>query len=228
MDFGKQYGPMPLGAWVAVVGGGLAIAWWSRRNSPSGPTIVEDTSGQAGVGEGSGGLWVQTQAPPTEVAKVPQTNEEWARVAINYLIAQGYDPALSDTAIRRYLESSPLTLAQNALVKIALAHLGAPPIPLPIPPDLPTPPTSGGGGGGVTPQPPPPPPPAANVRWVTVTPWPTKHSTLWGIASTVYGKGADWPRLYNANRVGVRRPDGSLGMIKNPNLIYAGWRIHVP
>lgn len=224
-DWGKQYGPLPLGAWVALVGGGLAIAWWSARNRPTGQQIVEDTSGQAGVGAGAGGLWVQTQPPEGDVAKGVTTNEEWARKAINYLIAQGYDPAMADTAIRKYLESTKLSLAENALVKIALAHLGAPPVPLPIPPDLPVPPT----------QPPPtepppqqPPPSIPNVRWATVTPWPTKHSTLWGISSTYYGKGSDWPRLYNANRVGVRRPDGSLGMIKNPNLIYAGWRIYVP
>lgn len=228
MDFGKQYGPLPLGAWVAVIAGGLGIALWSRqKGGSSGPVVVEDTSGQAGVGAGAGGLWVQSSAPPTEVAKVPQTNEEWSRVAINYLIAQGYDPAVSDTAIRKYLESTPLTLAENALVKIALAHLGSPPIPLPVPPDLPTPPPTQQPPPAQN-QPPPPPPPPANVRWVTVTPWPTKHSTLWGIASTVYGQGSKWPTLYNANRVGVRRPDGSMGMIKNPDLIYAGWRIYCP
>jgi nucleoid-associated protein YgaU len=92
-------------------------------------------------------------------------------------------------------------------------------LPTPPPPAPPAPP----------PSPPSPPAPAPqNQRWVIVTPWPTRFSTLWGIASWAYGRGADWPRIYNANAIGVRRPDGSNGMIKNPNLIYTGWRIYVP
>jgi len=233
VDFGRQYGPLPLGAWVAVVGGGLGIAWYTRQSGNKGTTIVEDTSGIPGVGTGQGSMWIQ-QTPPatTDVADDKfTTNEEWARAAVNYLIAQGYDAALADTAVRKYLESKPLSLSENALIKIALAKYGAPPVLLPEPPPLPvipppvvtpppvtTPPPSTGGG---TPKPP-------STRWIWVTPWPTKHSTLWGISSTAYGSGAKWPTLYNANRTGVRRPDGSMGMIKNPNLIYVGWKIYVP
>ena len=225
----KQYGPLPLGAWIVVIGGALGIAWYTTRNT--GPKqIVEDTSGTPGVGTGAQSLWVQTNAPPTAVADDKfTTNEEWARVCVNYLIAQGFDPALADTAIRKYLESKPLSLSERAMVTLALAKYGAPPILLPDAPPLPEIPKP------VEPPPPPPPPPppappkpATNYRWVTVTPWPTKTSTLWGISSVVYGSGAKWPTLYNANRVGVRRPDGSNGMIKNPNLIYAGWRIYCP
>jgi len=232
VDFGKQYGPLPLGAWVAVVGGGLGIAWYTRQSGNKGTTIVEDTSGIPGVGTGQGSMWIQNTPPPAQEVADDKftTNEEWARAAVNYLIAQGYDAALADTAVRKYLESKPLSLSENALIKLALAKYGAPPVLLPEPPPLPvipppvvtppvtTPPPSTGGG---TPKPP-------STRWIWVTPWPTKHSTLWGISSTAYGSGAKWPTLYNANRTGVRRPDGSMGMIKNPNLIYVGWKIYVP
>jgi hypothetical protein len=176
-------------------------------------------------------MWVQTTPPPQTVADDKfTTNEEWARAAVNYLIAQGYDAALADTAVRKYLESTPLSLSERALITLALAKYGAPPILLPAPPPLAEipPPV-------VTPPPPvitppvnTPPPTAPATRWIWVTPWPTKHSTLWGISSTAYGSGSKWPTLYNANRVGVRRPDGSMGMIKNPNLIYVGWKIYVP
>jgi hypothetical protein len=229
MDFGKTYGPLPMGAWVVLVGGGLGIALYSSRSKK--PTIaVEDTSGVPGVGTGVQSLWVQN-APPAGSDSVADdkftTNEEWARAAVNYLIAQGYDASLADTAVRKYLQSKPLSLSEKALLTVALAKYGAPPILLPDPPDLPQIPQP-----PAAPQPPAPPPGQqpnpTTGRWIWVTPWPTKTSTLWGISSVAYGRGADWPRLYNANKVGVTRPDGSRGMIKNPNLIYVGWRIYCP
>jgi hypothetical protein len=227
----KQYGPLPLGAWIVVIGGALGIAWYTTRNT--GPKqIVEDISGTPGVGTGAQSMWIQTNAPPTMVQDTDfETNEEWARACVNYLIAQGFDAALADTAIRKYLQSLPLSLSERAMVTLALAKYGAPPILLPDAPVLPEIPKP------VEPPvviPPPvvtPPPvqiPGVNHRWVWVTPWPTKTSTLWGISSVVYGNGSKWPTLYNANRVGVTRPDGSKGMIKNPNLIYVGWKIYCP
>jgi hypothetical protein len=227
VDFGKTYGPLPLGAWVVLVGGGLGIALYSSRSK--GPAVtVEDTSGVPGVGTGAQSLWVQN-APPAGSDSVADdsftTNEEWARACVNYLIAQGYDAALADTAVRKYLQSQQLSISENALIKVALAKYGAPPVLLPSPPDLPTipQPQPGPTAPGPSPQPNP-----TTGKWVWVTPWPTKASTLWGIATMVYGRGSEWPRLYNANRVGTTRPDGSKGMIKNPNLIYVGWRIYCP
>lgn len=288
MDLGKTYGPLPMGAWVVLIGGGLGIALYASRNK--GPAVaVEDASGVPGVGDGALSMWMQS-APPAGSDMVADdvftTNEEWARACVNYLIAQGYDAALADTAVRKYLQSKKLTMSENALMKVALAKYGAPPVLLPEPPDLeqppgPQPPGGGGGGGGgghhppiggvwdpppitniddywrdwiakhphgglipldpnrprptepgmgpAEPLPPAPPPTApTSTRWVTVTPWPTKHSTLWGISTTVYGNGSQYPRLFNANKVGTRRPDGTAGMIKDPNLIYAGWRIYCP
>jgi len=55
-----------------------------------------------------------------------------------------------------------------------------------------------------------------------------KGDNLWNIAKRYYGNGAQYVRIFNANRVGVRRPDGSNGMISNPNLIYPGWRLVIP
>jgi len=129
--------------------------------------------------------------------------------------------------VRKYLQSKPLSLSENALIKVALAKYGAPPVLLPDAPDLPQIPQP----PAEQPKPPPAPPPAPHPttgRWIWVTPWPTKASTLWGIATIAYGRGSEWPKLYNANRVGVSRPDGSKGMIKNPNLIYVGWKIYCP
>lgn len=239
IDLGKQIGPLPLGAWVAVVGGGLGLAFYAYRTQNTAPTIVDDTSGQSGVGDGSVSSWVPTTPPTTapggDDAK-PTTNEAWAVQAINWLIAQGYDATTSDSAIRKYIAGNDPgpSLQEYMLQGLALKHFGSPPQPLPppltAPPTIPPPPPA----PTPTPTPPPPPPapapppPAAQVRWYIVKPWPQKGSSLWTIAEIFYGNGAQYPRIYNANRVGVTRPDGSKGMISNPNLIYTGWRLYIP
>ncbi len=136
MDLGQQIGPLPLGAGVAVVAGGLGIAFYTRRNGSAPVEVpVNDTSGQEGVGTGPG--WVAVAPPTTGPPGVgkPTTNEEWAVQAQNYLINAGYDPVTADLAIRKYLESSDLTIPERAMLGLALAFLGAPPVPLPAPVD---------------------------------------------------------------------------------------------
>lgn len=134
LDLGKQVGPLPLGAWIAVVAGGLGIAWYSRNQG--GGTVdvpVNDTSGNEGVGTGAG--WIAV-SPPTDAAPQagkPSTNEEWAVAATNYLINAGYDAVTADLAVRKYLESQDMTVDERALIGLALAFLGAPPVPLPAP-----------------------------------------------------------------------------------------------
>ena len=245
LDLGKQVGPLPLGAWIAVVGGGLGLGFYTYRqqNKSTGsstPTVVDNTSGQPGVGDGSVGGWQSTT--PTDQSGATQTtsfttNEQWGTACITWLIAQGYNPVTSDSAIRKYLAGGdPAPSTQEwSLISLALAHYGPPPSPLPPsesqPPDnTPPPPPTQGNGGTTTPPPPPPPnnPPAAQGGWDFITPWPSKGSTLWGQATIHYGDGNKWPTIYNANKVGVRRPDGSMGMISNPNLVYTGWKLWIP
>jgi nucleoid-associated protein YgaU len=43
--------------------------------------------------------------------------------------------------------------------------------------------------------------------------------TLWAIAQRLYGDGAQWQRIYNANV-------GTIGA--NPNYMRAGWRLTIP
>jgi hypothetical protein len=61
LDLSKQVGPLPLGAWLAVVAGGLGIAWYTRRNTTADPAPVVDTSGINGVGDGSGNADIQSR-----------------------------------------------------------------------------------------------------------------------------------------------------------------------
>jgi LysM domain-containing protein len=219
VDFGKQVGPLPLGAWVVVVGGGLGIAWWTRRNSVA--EAVEAPPADENPGVGVGGMpagWTQLVpvAPPNQgLEPEPKTNEEWGQKAIRWLISMGFPPATSDSAIRKYLVAEQPTLQEQMLISLVLGRLGPPPQSLPPTPVTEPPPP-------VT-QPPPPvnnPPPSgpAQQRTFTVTRWPAPGSSLWSIAQIMYGNPLRWVDIYNANR----------DKISNPNSIQPGWVLRIP
>ena len=223
-DLSKQVGPLPLGAWLIVVAGGLGVAWYTQRNKGSqDPVYEEDTSGVPGVGAGGGGFTdVQPPATGGDTDKDYATNEEWGRAAINWLIAKGYDPNVADSGIRHYLMSEKPTLQEAALIALVLVALGAPPMVLPPAPapDKPVPPKP----PIVTPPKPKPKPPAKpKVRYYTVK----KGDNLWNISVKYYGR-PDWGRIFNANKKGVKRADGSTGMIVSSNLIQPGWKLIIP
>lgn len=146
VDLGKQYGPLPLGAWIAVVGIGAGIAWYAR-NQGDDPTVVEDVSGVPGVGQGGSGGWVDMTPPGSTTPAGPTTNEAWAIAMTKWLIAMGYEPVKSETAVRKYLNGAKLSAQEFTLVSLAMAVIGPPPQALgvipddPDEPDTPTPPT---------------------------------------------------------------------------------------
>lgn len=71
--------------------------------------------------------------------------------------------------------------------------------------------------GPIKPPPPPVPAPSA-VPAPSRTHTVVRGNTLWGIAQMFYGRGALWPRIFDANR----------DKIKNPNLIYPGQVLTIP
>lgn len=151
-DLGKMYGPLPLGAWVVVIGVGGGIAYWNyKANGTETPVEVEDGSSPPGVGDGSVGGW-QPTSPPVDTG-IPEsavtTNDQWGVRAINWLIANNYPAGLADSAIRKYLAGIPRSVTESALVTVALGKWGSPPTPLPPdesepPPVITDPPPSGG------------------------------------------------------------------------------------
>lgn len=133
-DLGKQVGPLPLGAWVAVVGAGLGIAFYTRKeNGSASPVVVDDVSSDPGVGQGAGGWqYVDPSTGGQAQTTAPiETNEQWGRAAVNYLIAQGYNASVADAAVRKYLVGQALNAQENALIIIALQSIGALPSALP-------------------------------------------------------------------------------------------------
>lgn len=235
MDLAKPVGPLPLGAWIVVVGAGLGIGYLNRgRTSQAAPAATadspRDTSGVPGVGAGGSGMVWQNVAPTgsdSVANQTPVTNEEWGKKAVNYLIAEGYDPAVADAAIRKYMTADQQLGAQEyTLIKIALSKLGSPPVPLP-PPLFPAPVIPKAPDPVPTPTPvpnTPKPVPAPNaIKYYTVK----SGDTLYSISSYYYTS-PNWAWIYNANRAGTRRADGSMGFIVNPNLILPGWTLIIP
>lgn len=148
----KQIGPLPLGVWIAVVGGGLAVAYIinkrSNANAPGDSGSTGDFgSATSGTGTGASSVWAANQPPGSPTTPMISTNVQWEQAASAYLLTLGADPALVDSAMRKYLFNQPLSQAEQAVISSAIRQFGLPPEPLP--------PTAGDGSGGQTTTPPP-------------------------------------------------------------------------
>lgn len=164
--FGRQLGPLSVGAWALAGAAGLVLAVLINRRRSSGNTgttgeavdaAASDTAagylpaGSGFVVPGSGtnatgtsGTSTSTPATGTDPAGYA-TNDAWKRAALAALIAKGYPAIVADDALGRYLESQQLTAQQAALVNEALQLVGPAPVPIPAapaPPPDPSQPTS--------------------------------------------------------------------------------------
>jgi hypothetical protein len=161
IDLGKQYGPLPLGAWVVVVGGALGLAWYTRRSGGGvEPQVTEDVSGTPGVGVGAPADWTPITGTPAPVTTAPTTNEAWAVKAIQWGIAMNYPSNMVDSAVRKYLAGLKLSVQEYTFIGLALVANGPPPQPLPPgeetdpPPSTDPPPATGYVGPAVRKSPP--------------------------------------------------------------------------
>lgn len=214
----RKIGPFP--AWVygaLVLGGVWAVYLWRKRTSTEDqPSLAdevgigastEDFSGHLedtgldNVGTGTGGESTTTEGKPTN-------NAQWLAAAITYLSnAFGYDRDEVATAVYAYLRGATLSVAQWVIVNLARGHLGEPP-------EGTAPPSNSGNGPpdsddpdpDPTPSPKPKPKPDPKKpdpkpkktgRYVTVTKWPSRDSTLWGIASHYLGNGNKWHGIWS-------------------------------
>jgi LysM repeat protein len=217
-DMGKMLGPLPVGAWVAVVGGGLGFMLYTRSHAPATGTDTGGGSPLDTVGNGAVGGWQGTgpaTADPggTNVGTITD-NQSWASAVENWLIAHSYDPAQVVSAISNGLYGAALSPTQWAIWETALLHQGAPPenftpptqsspTPIPVKPKPPPP----------KPKPPPPKPkpkPHPSHTYYVVRP----GDSLSKIAAKFH---TTWQVIYNNNRK----------IIHNPNMIFPGQRLFI-
>lgn len=215
LNLGKQVGPLPVGAWIGVVGGGLLIGWYfsksSAKNNASADTPLVPTT-DPGVGTG-GGQFIYD--PPTSVDNPGNTdqildNATWGRRATNWLIAQGYNPDTSQTAVTKFLSGVARSVIEQSLINLALVKFGTPPegVLLPEPtmnPGDPTPPKT-------IPQ---------QFTFHTVRPGDT-------IGTLAVRYGTSWWNIYVANDMVGLRPDGSRGVLSGPWAFKVGMRLVIP
>jgi hypothetical protein len=218
-DMGKMIGPLPLGAWMAVIGGGLGIAVYTRRQNQQAPItdpdlMPEDTGTTPGVGVGGGPGWVDLNPPPPAGGEAkPTTNEEWARQAIDRLVGDGYPPAVVNSAITKFINEQGTPSAQEyTLIQVAIRKLGSPPVPV----NGPTPP--------VPTLPPAPKPVPSGYTNHTVQ----KGQTPAYIASFYRTRGANFYPIYLANIKGKKRADGTMGVLLSYADAKPGVRLVIP
>lgn len=130
---GQMVGPLPMGAWIAVVAIGLGLAYVARRRAPVAAT--SDTGG------GGTPTLIIPPVTSTTTGTQPVTpsvtdNPTWYRNALSLLIGRNYDPVLADAALRDYLNGNTLTASEGPILQTALQLAGPPPN---IPPGSPSP-----------------------------------------------------------------------------------------
>jgi hypothetical protein len=238
IDFGKQIGPLPLGAWIVVVGGGLGIAVWNRKNgSNDAPIPVEDTSGDAGVGVGGTGDFLPVNPPADSSGDATyETNEAWGQAAINWLIAQGYSPGIASSAITKALNGgsdisgNKMSIQEWSLWSLALTHFGSPPYPVTVNPPVSVP------GPINAPGPVTKPPPVIGNKPPAPKPASTKTPPYWeeiahrgdSISSIAARHHKGWKETWDFNLKYRSAATRAILKSRGPNLIFDGTRIWVP
>jgi hypothetical protein len=126
----EQIGPLPAGAWLAVVGGGLAIGVVGRRRKATAaaavPVPAVGASNAAGGGIYGGSLTGTTAVGTPKAGTV----EEWIRQATDNLIGRGFVADKVTNALNHVFYPSadhPPTTDDTAIYNAATIAVGAPP-----------------------------------------------------------------------------------------------------
>jgi hypothetical protein len=137
---GKQIGPLPLGLWVAAIGGGLFIAYRARKRASSAAPVAVSSMADAGpldnTQPGAGNLaGVPTSDTDSagQLVTGPADNDAWWQLGVRQLSTSGYDAYAVQNALTHYLEGYTLTMTEQAIVGEAIVRVGPPPIAPPSP-----------------------------------------------------------------------------------------------
>lgn len=252
INLSQKVGPFPMGVWIAGVAGGLGLYEYRKRTAAAAATTASATTDSAGnpITDASGGVGtgaLQFQTPVDSTGSTTTTtgttltdNNAWYQKVFTDLVAKGYQPALVDGALQRYLAGQTLSTSDWVIVNLALADApipdpvgasGQPPPTVTVPgsPTTPTPVTTGGILPPTQAQTPKPAPTQAQTNNYLAylaglaKSRPTSYTvqngdTLATIAAKYYGNQALWANLYNANR----------NVITNPSVLVVGTKITLP
>lgn len=128
----QKAGPLPVGVWVAAVAGGIAIAWYMRRNAAptaadpnaTDPTTDFTQGGNTSTPAGAGNLGSSNVTPlPT----APADNDEWFKRAADFLVGKGMSGAQVQYSLSQFLGGAPLSAQDRAIVDMAIIGVGNPP-----------------------------------------------------------------------------------------------------
>jgi LysM repeat protein len=227
MDLGKQVGPLPVGAWIAVVGGGLGLALYTSRKAPS-PDTGDTVDESGGTGEGPGLTYVPIQGTENSDTGKPTDNDEWGRMAIDGLIALGYPAGIVNSAITKGLmggsdyDGNKMSIQEWSIWQIALQKFGSPPTPVNVPP-----PTSVPGPTLPPDNPPPnnPPPPKPGTTPPHDVYVVKRGDTLSSIAKQY---NTSWRVIWDFNLKYRSAATRAILKARGPNLIYAGQTFWIP
>jgi hypothetical protein len=134
-DLGQMIGPLPLGAWVGVVGGGLGLAYLARRGRPAEEPELAEVSSFPATPVTSGPTRL-APAEPAAPGPAPITdNSEWIRAAVTALVVDGYMPLKTQQCLARFLEGVIEAHDPNScrpIVEAAIRKVGPPPTGAPV------------------------------------------------------------------------------------------------
>jgi len=159
----RKVGPLPVGAWLAVVAVGVAATAAIIRHrraanvapmtaaesaaaagkaavaafNPGGFT-VNGTGATPGTGTGSG---LPLSQVDSGAVPEPDTNDTWSTRSIRWAIGKGFQPSVATSAIGKGLTGEGLTAQEMAILDGALVANGPPPGGMPPPGLTPAPTT---------------------------------------------------------------------------------------
>lgn len=142
-----------------VVGGAVGVgivgyAWWKRRGAKqNGPTVLTVDPNDAFGATDRVPTGSSDSSGPNDGGDDPiDTDGEWTKAGVEWMTRQGWEPAVIQVALGRYLDHQKLSAGppnQGDIVRAVKGAYGPPPSgDIPIQMELPgTNPPAGGGGG---------------------------------------------------------------------------------
>lgn len=193
--YGKRVGPLPMGAWIGLVGATILYVKFFKKKvptataTPADSQTTIDTSAMPGVGNypyGAGGSDSSTGGSDQIL-----DNQSWIRKATSALVGIGYSATIVDTALRKYVAGNvALSPDDMAIIEAAIQKIGPTPYPVPLAPE--TPKTTTGDGDNIA------------GRGALTTPWPRMRLRLNALRAWnafIQAPVEDWPILTEADDV---------------------------